>query len=152
MPPELRAPRPSELLGSGERKVEKALLREAFWGTGLLPDKVLLRTKEAFSDGVSPEERSWYEIIQKDREKKVSDVEFEQEAARYSHLPPKTKEALYYRQLFERYFHEENSGVVRHYWLPHWTTPYNEDNQEPAARAFSLYKELVKLNIGKREE
>ena len=29
-----------------------------------MPDKVLFRTKEAFSDGVSKQTKSWYEIIQ----------------------------------------------------------------------------------------
>ena len=30
----------------------------------LLPEQVLNRTKEAFSDGVSKQTKSWYEIIQ----------------------------------------------------------------------------------------
>ena len=43
---------------------EKYLLRMAFSNTGLLPDEVLWRTKEAFSDGVSSEKKSWFEVIQ----------------------------------------------------------------------------------------
>ncbi len=45
-------------------QVEKWILREAFAGTGLLPDAVLWRKKEAFSDGVSGPTKLWYEEIQ----------------------------------------------------------------------------------------
>ena len=142
MPPELRAPRPSELLGSGTRKVEKPLLREAFAGTGLLPDSVLKRTKEAFSDGVSSQQHSWYRLIQEDLDRKVSDAEFEEKAARYTHLRPHSKEALHYRQLFGLYYQEDNSHVVPHFWLPRWQPPGSAGNQEPSARALAVYTEL----------
>ena len=42
---------------------EKYLLRKAFDNGGYLPDNILWRTKEAFSDGVSSLNRSWYTII-----------------------------------------------------------------------------------------
>lgn len=43
--------------------VEKHLLRSAFHGTGLLPEEILWRPKEAFSDGVSSKENSWHSIL-----------------------------------------------------------------------------------------
>jgi asparagine synthase (glutamine-hydrolysing) len=43
--------------------LKKNLLRKAF-DNKLLPDAVLWRKKEAFSDGVSKKEKSWYSIIQ----------------------------------------------------------------------------------------
>lgn len=55
LPPEVRQPRDG---------VEKYLLRAAFDKTGLLPNEILWRPKEAFSDGVSSVKRSWYEILQ----------------------------------------------------------------------------------------
>ena len=51
--------------------IEKHLLRSAFSGTGLLPDEILWRPKEGFSDGVSPLTRSWYKILQDNLEDKV---------------------------------------------------------------------------------
>lgn len=146
LPPELRAPRPSELLGSGTRKVEKALLREAFVGTGLLPDAVLRRTKEAFSDGVSDPKNSWYKLIQEDSNRRVSDVEFEEWATSYTHLLPPTKEALYYRKLFVKYFKEDNAYIVPHYWLPHWLPPDSAGNQEPSVRALDFYPCLTRYH------
>ena len=47
-------------------KPEKYLMRQAveLFGDNLLPREVLWRTKEAFSDGVSKQTKSWFEIIQ----------------------------------------------------------------------------------------
>lgn len=45
--------------------VEKWMLRRAFVDSNLIPESILFRSKEAFSDGVSDESESWYSIIQK---------------------------------------------------------------------------------------
>lgn len=55
LPPEVRQPRDG---------IEKYLLRTAYDKTGLLPNDILWRPKEAFSDGISSIKRSWYEILQ----------------------------------------------------------------------------------------
>ena len=47
-----------------EKNCEKHLLRKAFQDSKLLPENILFRKKEAFSDGVSGLKRSWFEIIQ----------------------------------------------------------------------------------------
>ena len=46
-------------------KCEKYLIRQSFSAIykDLVPESILWRTKEAFSDGVSSLNRSWYEII-----------------------------------------------------------------------------------------
>lgn len=44
--------------------IEKHLLRSAFADEGLLPNEILWRPKEAFSDGVSSVSKSWYEVLQ----------------------------------------------------------------------------------------
>ena len=65
LPPEKRQPQDG---------VEKHLLRSAFAGTGLLPDEILWRPKEAFSDGVSSKKQSWFKLLQEYVEDKVSSV------------------------------------------------------------------------------
>ena len=45
------------------KTVEKGLLREAFSGQHVLPDEILHRPKEAFSDGVSDIKNSWLEAL-----------------------------------------------------------------------------------------
>lgn len=44
--------------------MEKHLLRSAFSGLNLIPDEILWRPKEAFSDGVSSLTKSWFQILQ----------------------------------------------------------------------------------------
>ena len=53
--------------------IEKNILRKSF--EGYLPDELLYRRKEAFSDGVSSLQRSWYEIIDEKVEKALLDEE-----------------------------------------------------------------------------
>ena len=55
--PLLRIPRKYK-----DKNTEKFLLRKAF--IGYLPEEVLWRPKEAFSDGVSSLKKSWFSIIQ----------------------------------------------------------------------------------------
>jgi asparagine synthase (glutamine-hydrolysing) len=92
---------------------EKFLLRGciAFMKKDLLPDDVILRTKEAFSDGVSGVDRSWYKII----EERVSTIVLD--TTLYVHNPPQTPEQRYYRHLFEQYY--PNCGdIVPYFWMP----------------------------------
>lgn len=51
--------------------MEKYLLREAFSGLNLLPDGILWRRKEAFSDGLTSEKKSWYACLQESVESLV---------------------------------------------------------------------------------
>ena len=61
---------PSERCHSKQGFCEKYLLRSAF-DNGLLPETVLWRTKEAFSDGVSQTENSWSDIIKDHVKRKI---------------------------------------------------------------------------------
>jgi asparagine synthase (glutamine-hydrolysing) len=54
-----------ELLIPTAERMEKYLIRRAFeivWPE-VLPKSVLWRKKEAFSDGVSSKEKSWYQMV-----------------------------------------------------------------------------------------
>ena len=75
------------------KEFEKYWLRKAFDGLNLLPDEVLWRKKEAFSDGVSSKTRSWYSIIQEYAEKNASDVVYD------NFIKPPTKESNYFREI-----------------------------------------------------
>ena len=50
-------------------KMEKYYLRKAF--DGYLPDELLWRRKEAFSDGVSKQTKPWYQTIQEHVSKNI---------------------------------------------------------------------------------
>lgn len=79
--------------------IEKGLLREAF--EGALPDSILWRQKEQFSDGVG---YGWIDGLKAHAEKTVSDREFAAAAARFPVNTPATKEAYFYRTVFETHF------------------------------------------------
>lgn len=84
---------------AGKGRIEKAVLREAF--TGVLPDEILWRQKEQFSDGVG---YGWIDGLKAHAEAYVSDAMLAQAALRFPVNPPQTKEAYWYRELFEREF------------------------------------------------
>tara|TARA_Y100000741_G_scaffold364608_1_gene356236 strand:- start:181 stop:1782 length:1602 start_codon:yes stop_codon:yes gene_type:complete len=116
-------------------KMEKQILRDAFNKTNLLPKEILYRKKEAFSDGVSSTEKSWFQIIQDKLEKTMTDEEFKNQASKYTHNTPKTKEALYYRTIFEKYF-KNHDNVIPHFWMPNpkWCCV-----SDPSARVLKNY-------------
>ncbi len=84
---------------AGGRKVEKHLLRTAFEGT--LPESILWRQKEQFSDGVG---YGWIDSLKLAAEAKVSDADLAAAAYRFPVNPPQTKEAYWYRTMFEQHF------------------------------------------------
>ena len=69
---------PSESQARPRDSHEKFLIRSAFdvkdsSTQAFLPEEVLWRPKEAFSDGVSSQKKSWFEILQDFIAKQVTD-------------------------------------------------------------------------------
>lgn len=132
--------------GYDGQRMEKWLLRKSF-DTQIdlenkdsrmyLPREVLFRRKEAFSDGVSSMDKSWYQIIQEMTEKKYKDKFLKYFQSTHEHCPPPSKEALYYRVIFEQMFGPTIDHVIPHYWLPNWCG----DIKEPSARVLDNYKQ-----------
>jgi len=114
-----------------EHAVEKHLLRTAF--EGLLPEDVMWRRKEAFSDGVSGHDRTWVQIIKEYADKRVSDVELTvaNELQKFKHNAPYDKESYYYRTIFAQCF----PGRGRAETIPYfWRHPFCEGVLDPSAR------------------
>lgn len=125
--PKLRVP---------QNGIEKYLLRKSFdCNEYYLPNDVLWREKEAFSDGVSSKTNSWFEIIQKFINSKVTDEDFEKTRSKYPHCIPPTKEALYFRTVFDQLFGDKYCNVIPKFWLPKWCG----NLLEPSARVLSSY-------------
>jgi len=83
----------------GRRGIEKELLREAF--SGWLPEPVLWRQKEQFSDGVG---YGWIDGLRDWASAQVSDAQLRDAAERFPIGTPRTKEAYVYRSIFEQHF------------------------------------------------
>jgi asparagine synthase (glutamine-hydrolysing) len=120
------------------RQVEKWILRRAFDDNITLPHEVLWRRKEAFSDGVSSQEKSWYEEIQ-DRVKDFVPEDWKEKAARsFPHLTPQTPEQYYYRYMFEADFGKTTvQTCVPYFWMPRWSPGATD----PSARTLAVYQE-----------
>ena len=83
-------------------RIEKHYLRRAFDDDeALLPDSVLWRQKEQFSDGVGYD---WVDGLAAHAEEMVSDAEFANRANRFPLHPPATKEYYLLRSIFEEHF------------------------------------------------
>jgi asparagine synthase (glutamine-hydrolysing) len=104
--------------------IEKQLIRDCF--KGWLPDNILYRSKEAFSDAVSNTNKIWYkEIIN------MIDKDFDY-CCTYN--PPKTLDAKYFRMIFDKFYKHPN--VISHYWLPRFQ---KEDIFDPSATVLQSY-------------
>jgi asparagine synthase (glutamine-hydrolysing) len=112
-------------------KIEKYMLRKAFENDNLLPDEILWRFKEAFSDGITAETRSWHKIIQEYVDTQISDEYFEKNKNKYSHNTPILKESFYYREIFEKHYNGF-SNVIPYLWMPKWCN----DTRDPSARSY----------------
>ena len=81
------------------QRMEKGILRAAF--DGHLPESILWRQKEQFSDGVG---YGWIDGLKAHAEAQVSDRELAAADKRFPVNPPQTKEAYFYRSVFERFY------------------------------------------------
>ena len=96
------------------KQCEKYLLRKAFSDSQLLPEEVLWRKKEAFSDGVSKHTRSLFVIIQE----YVNKLDMIPSSI-YTFNEPDTQEKKYYRYLYES-FYPNTEELVPYFWMPKW--------------------------------
>lgn len=114
---------------------EKFLLRNSLqmcyqdtMGRQILPNEILFRRKEAFSDGVSSHGRSLFAILQ---EKIAS--HYDKLFPGTSHKPSIELEKKYYKEIFEKKF-PNCLNVVPYYWMPKYTNA-----SDPSARTLDIY-------------
>jgi len=92
-----------KMIKKAEGRMEKYILRKAFDTPSdpYLPEHILWRQKEQFSDGVG---YGWIDALRENAEKHVSDDIFKHKGDHYPYNTPSTKEAYYYRSIFEEFF------------------------------------------------
>jgi asparagine synthase (glutamine-hydrolysing) len=100
---------------------EKFILRRAFADSGLLPNDVLWRKKEAFSDGVSGPSKLWYQEIQE----RVPGLE---------NQTPAEAERAYYEMIYNQHYKAHGPVNVPYRWMPRWTNA-----TDPSARTLAAY-------------
>ena len=120
--------------------IEKFLLRNAFTqkffenfdGQQILPDSILWRKKEAFSDGVSSQGRSLYVILQQQIATLLNTEDYSIE-----YLPSIETEKHYYKKIFDNLY-PNCSAIVPYFWMPKYT-----DASDPSARTLTFYEQNV---------
>ena len=109
--------------------VEKYILRKAFDTPEdpYLPAEVLWRQKEQFSDGVG---YSWIDTLIDFCSSQVTDEQMDSAAELFPYNTPATKEAYYYRTIFNKYYPQVSAAQTVRKWIPKW-----QENQDPSGRA-----------------
>jgi asparagine synthase (glutamine-hydrolysing) len=118
---------------------EKYLLRNSFkkdnytdcFGRQILPDEILFRRKEAFSDGVSSHGRSLFTILQEFIANHYDEVD---PLTNGQYKPCIELEKRYYKEIFDREF-PNCSHILPYFWMPRYTNA-----SDPSARTLDVYK------------
>lgn len=120
---------PEEKMPKTYNGIEKYILRKAFDTPEkpYLPERILWRQKEQFSDGVG---YNWIDTLIEYCETQVTDAEFEKATELFPYNTPATKEAFFYRTIFHKHFPQESSAKTVRKWIPKW-----QSNQDPSGRA-----------------
>ncbi len=87
--------------------MEKSILRKTF--EGFLPNEILYRQKEQFSDGVG---YSWIDNLKVLVENNISDLQFEDAKNKFPINTPMNKEEYHYRQIFTNFFPSDAAALT----------------------------------------
>jgi asparagine synthase (glutamine-hydrolysing) len=89
-----------------KERMEKWVIRKAF--EDYLPDSIVWRQKEQFSDGVG---YSWIDSLKEMVDKEVSDEQLKNAKFRFTINPPMSKEEYYYRSIFSEHFPSDSAAA-----------------------------------------
>ncbi|KAF2642426.1 glutamine-hydrolyzing asparagine synthase [Massarina eburnea CBS 473.64] len=128
---------PAEKMITKDR-IEKYILRKAFDTTDepetapYLPEKILWRQKEQFSDGVG---YGWIDALKDRAEIEVTDEMMKNPKPEWGSDVPDSKEAYWYRCMFDEHFPPYCASTVRR-WVPTWSK-----QTDPSGRAISTHNQ-----------
>ena len=67
----------------------------------------------------------------------ISDESFEKFKGKYVHCAPRTKEEMYYRQIYGAFY--KNDQWIPRYWMPMWSG----ETIDPSARTLNIYENEI---------
>ncbi|GAM84285.1 hypothetical protein ANO11243_022790 [Dothideomycetidae sp. 11243] len=117
-------------------RIEKYIMRKAFDTSDepdeqpYLPDKILWRQKEQFSDGVG---YGWIDALKDNAEIHVSDEDMKNPKPEWGDDIPDSKEAYWYRCMFDEHFPPYCAKTVMR-WTPTWSK-----QTDPSGRAIATH-------------
>jgi len=119
----------------------KHLFYEDYLGRQVLPDKILFRKKEAFSDGVSSQGRPLYKILQDYCANELNKQKLQyKENERIIFQPDIFAEKIYYQSIFAEEF-PNCQHIVPYFWMPKYTNA-----TDPSARTLDVYSDSFNNN------
>jgi asparagine synthase (glutamine-hydrolysing) len=100
-----------KMIRKDEGRIEKWIMRRAFDTpeNPFLPKHILYRQKEQFSDGVG---YSWIDGLKAHAASQVTDRMLKHAKHVYPYNTPNTKEAYFYRMIFEKHFPQESARMT----------------------------------------
>ena len=128
-------------------KAEKYVLRKAF--EGIIPDEVLWRQKEQFSDGVG---YNWIDSLKVNADEKVSDDNLANAKRKFPIQPPTTKEGYYYREIFDEMYPSNEAALTVEAGPSiacsspvafRWSKEF-EKMDDPSGRAVAVHSKAIK--------
>jgi asparagine synthase (glutamine-hydrolysing) len=125
------------------KQCEKYILRQSFTinnfqnydSKPILPDEILWRKKEAFSDGVSSHGRSLFQILQEQISSHLNVIE-----NTTNYTPCIETEKYYYKKIFDDAY-PNCSHILPYFWMPKYTNA-----TDPSARTLTFYSETKNEN------
>ncbi|CAK7270569.1 asparagine synthetase [Sporothrix epigloea] len=128
---------PTEKMITKDR-IEKYILRKAFdtsddpTAQAYLPQNILWRQKEQFSDGVG---YGWIDALKDNAELQVTDEMMKNPKPEWGDDIPDSKEAYWYRLMFDEHFPAHCASTVMR-WTPTWSK-----QSDPSGRAIATHNE-----------
>jgi asparagine synthase (glutamine-hydrolysing) len=139
-----------KLIKKDQGRIEKYIMRRAFDKSELapgekpyLPDHILYRQKEQFSDGVG---YGWIDGLKDEAKKMVTDEQManiKTDKPQWGDDIPDSKEAYWYRCMFDEHFPPQCAGTVER-WTPTWSK-----QTDPSGRAIASHDAAYKAGDGK---
>ena len=114
------------------KRIEKFILREAFKEDDYLPEKLLWRQKEQFSDGVG---YGWIDHLKHIADKRVTQTELENHKMMTDETL--TKEAYYYLKIYDKLFPNRRNILPR--WKPK-TDWEGVDTDDASGRSMKVHE------------
>jgi asparagine synthase (glutamine-hydrolysing) len=127
--------------------IEKWLLRKAC--EDLLPESIIWRQKEQFSDGVG---YGWIDSIKEFAQRTISDEELVTAKKEFPIKTPDTKEALLYRRIFHEFFSSDSAASTVPFQKSiacstptalAWSKEF-AGMEDPTGRAIAIHSQAVK--------
>lgn len=95
-----------------DQSIEKYILRKAFDNDEFLPESVLYRQKEQFSDGISNNENNLIDQLKQHADNNISDIIYEQREILFPINTPISKEHMLYRMIFEEVLNNKHNTLL----------------------------------------